>query len=74
MENGGSGYFPMRVVRPLLAARRLHYGFWLPNTYYVKSNAGLTNLRQGIDYLEKSLARYDVLLVAIALPSALLPT
>ena len=24
LENGGSGYFPLRVVRPLLAARRLH--------------------------------------------------
>jgi LysR family transcriptional regulator, flagellar master operon regulator len=24
MENGGSGYFPLRVVRPLLAAKRLH--------------------------------------------------
>jgi DNA-binding transcriptional LysR family regulator len=23
LENGGSGYFPLRVVRPLLAARRL---------------------------------------------------
>ena len=24
MENGGSGYFPLRVVRPLIAARRLY--------------------------------------------------
>ncbi|MHC4816081.1 MAG: LysR family transcriptional regulator, partial [Planctomycetota bacterium] len=24
LENGGSGYFPLRLVRPLLAARRLH--------------------------------------------------
>jgi hypothetical protein len=33
----------------------------------VKSNAGLANLSQGIEYLEKSLARYDVLLLALVL-------
>ncbi|MBW2418783.1 MAG: hypothetical protein JRH19_09570 [Deltaproteobacteria bacterium] len=59
------------MLAPVLVAKRLHFGFWLPNTYYVKSNAGLANLAQGIDYLEKSLARYDVLLVAIALGVAL---
>jgi arabinofuranosyltransferase len=55
------------MLAPVLVAKRLHYGYWLPNTYYVKGNAGLGNLGQGIDYLEKSLARYDVLLLAVAL-------
>jgi arabinofuranosyltransferase len=55
------------MLAPVFVAKRLHYGYWLPNTYYVKGNAGLGNLGQGIDYLEKSLARYDVLLLAVAL-------
>jgi hypothetical protein len=45
---------------------RALYGAWLPNTYYVKSDAGLTNVVGGIRYLVHAGARYAPVLLALA--------
>lgn len=36
---------------PIIISLRYFYGYWLPNTFYAKSGAGLSNLGQGIQYL-----------------------
>ncbi len=51
---------------PVLLARFLYYGFWLPNTYYAKAGAGLANLGWGLDYLDRARANYMPVLVALA--------
>jgi hypothetical protein len=55
------------MLAPVLIAKRIHYGFWLPNTYYVKSNPGLASISQGIEYLYEALPRYDSIVVLFAL-------
>ena len=59
------------LMAPVLIVRRLVFGYWLPNTYYVKSNASLANLAQGLAYLSGSGGRYGaVLAVLLALLAA----
>jgi len=56
------------LMAPVLIARRLVFGYWLPNTYYAKGNAGLANLPYGIAYLTGAGSRYGaVLAVLVAL-------
>lgn len=43
---------------PIALLKRMYYGFWLPNTYYVKADAGLENVAHGVEYLGKALWRY----------------
>jgi len=57
------------MLSPVFVVKRLYYGYWLPNTYYVKSAAGLANLQQGMEYLADALGRYGV---AVAMLAALL--
>jgi arabinofuranosyltransferase len=42
------------ILAPVVVSKWLYYGYPLPNTYYVKSNARLSNLGQGIAYLSRS--------------------
>jgi arabinofuranosyltransferase len=37
-------------LAPILLILRIYYGYWLPNTYFAKSGAGLSNLLQGLNY------------------------
>lgn len=39
------------MAMPVLVGARIYYGDWLPNTYYAKSGAGLSNVDQGLQYL-----------------------
>ena len=58
------------VVAPVLIFRKLYYGFWLPNTYYVKANAGLENINLGKIYLIRNGIRYwpvVILLVVVVI-------
>lgn len=57
-------------LAPILIAKWLYYGYWLPNTYYVKSHAGLANWGKGKSYVLYAIRRYNV--VAFALFSFIL--
>jgi hypothetical protein len=46
------------MLLPIVWIKKLYYGYWLPNTYYVKANAGLANLDHGLDYLLQAAGRY----------------
>ncbi len=46
------------ILIPVLVIKWMYYGSWLPNTYFVKSKAGLSNLDQGLRYLAISYMRY----------------
>lgn len=46
------------MLIPFLILRHAVYGYWLPNTYYVKSGIGLVNLGQGLHYLLAARFRY----------------
>jgi hypothetical protein len=58
------------LLFPIVLAKRLYYGYWLPNTYYAKSGAGLVNLDQGIEYLLEALPRLAVVVVPCAMLAA----
>jgi len=51
---------------PILLWKRSFYGFWLPNTWYVKGGAGLANLEHGIVYFLFNAQRYLGVLVLMA--------
>lgn len=51
---------------PVLAAKRAYYGYWLPNTWYVKAGAGLANAGQGAVYVLFNAERYVSVLVVLA--------
>ncbi len=53
------------MLAPVFIAGRIFYGYWLPNTYYIKSNAGLANLPQGLRYLFIQSWSFLPLLVAL---------
>lgn len=56
------------ILLPVMTALRIYYGYWLPNTFYVKSNAGLSNFNFGLSYMALSYKRYGVIsLFGIAL-------
>ena len=54
------------VLFPVVVLLRAKYGYWLPNAYYVKSNAGLANLHHGLRYLLKAIPRYGLVVGATA--------
>ena len=56
---------------PVVLVKRLYYGFWLPNTYYVKADAGLDNLAHGAEYLAEALRSYAPVVGVAALVAAL---
>ena len=37
-------------ILPVMIAMRIYYGSWLPNTFYAKAGAGLSNVDQGFAY------------------------
>ncbi|MCI0413037.1 hypothetical protein L0222_09580 [bacterium] len=49
------------MLAPILIAKWLYYGYWLPNTYYVKSHAGLANWGKGKGYVLYAFHRYNVI-------------
>jgi hypothetical protein len=53
------------MLTPILILRRLYFGFWLPNTYYVKSNSGLMNQNLGKVYLIRNGLRYWPIVVLV---------
>lgn len=55
------------MLAPVMVAKWNYYGYWLPNTYFVKSNAGLVNLHYGIDYLWNAWSRYDSVMMVLAI-------
>jgi len=61
----------LALVVPHLLWRRWYYGWWLPNTFYIKSSAGAAAFKQGAYYLSRWLVQLHLwavpLLVAIAL-------
>ena len=52
------------MLAPVFSATRLYYGYWLPNTWYAKGNAGLSNLNHGAGYFFDALWRYAGLIAA----------
>jgi len=46
------------VIAPVMIARKIYFGYWLPNTYYVKADAGLMNIDLGKVYLIRNGMRY----------------
>lgn len=56
---------------PIMLIKKLYYGYWLPNSYYVKANAGLANLDHGLDYLLQAAGRYAPVVAVLAIFLAL---
>lgn len=50
---------------PTLVAKWAYYGYWLPNTWYVKGGAGLANIGQGLVYVLFNGGRYVSVLVVL---------
>jgi hypothetical protein len=69
-----TGLWLTAFITPLMILRRVYYGYWLPNTYYVKANAGLANFTKGKIYLAQNAPRYAVIvgILALLLLSAIL--
>lgn len=56
------------ILLPVFIIKWMYFGSWLPNTYFVKGNAGLSNLDQGLGYLSNSNFRYgSIVIVGIIL-------
>ncbi|NIW46656.1 MAG: hypothetical protein GWN14_17560 [candidate division Zixibacteria bacterium] len=53
-----SGIKTAILLAPVMILKRLYYGYWLPNTYYVKSGSGLQNMDLGKIYLIRNGLRY----------------
>lgn len=51
---------------PVIVAKWAYYGYWLPNTWYVKGGAGLANAGQGLVYVLFNGGRYVSVLVVLA--------
>jgi arabinofuranosyltransferase len=47
-------------IAPFFVAMHFYFDDWLPNTFYVKSNAGVANFQRGVFYLWQSLPRYGL--------------
>ena len=56
-----SGLLLTGMLAPILALKRLYYGYWLPNTYFVKSGSGFANILHGKVYLAQNALRYAVI-------------
>lgn len=54
------------ILVPIQFALKSYYGYWLPNTYYAKSGAGLSNLGQGTQYVFNFLSWSVLFVVALA--------
>lgn len=62
----------MFLLLPITIVKRVYYGYWLPNTYYAKSNAGIQNLPQGLEYFQETFPRYSFVLIIILIIFCLL--
>lgn len=60
------------LLVPVLILRKLYYGYWLPNTYYVKANTGLENINLGKVYLIRNGIRYWPVVVLVVILVVLL--
>jgi len=59
------------MLFPIVLIKKMYYGYWLPNTYYVKATAGLANLDHGLDYLLQAAGRYAPVVAFLAIFLAL---
>jgi len=50
---------------PILLWKRYYYGYWLPNTWYVKGGAGLANFGHGEIYFLFNVERYLAVVIAL---------
>jgi hypothetical protein len=62
-----SGLKLTAILAPILLLKRLYFGYWLPNTYYIKSGSGLANTLHGKVYLAQNLPRYLAVVILFAL-------
>jgi len=60
------GLTVLLFLAPVLLLKRSFYGYWLPNTWYVKGGAGFANLGHGIVYFLFNAERYLGVLVVFA--------
>lgn len=57
------GFYVALILAPFVLFRFISYGHWLPNTFFAKSNAGISHISQGINYIRGSVFRYGILLL-----------
>jgi len=55
------------LLTPVMIIKRLYYGYWFPNTYYVKSQAGFANLDHGIKYLYLNAPHFLIVFLLFAI-------
>jgi arabinofuranosyltransferase len=55
------------MLAPIFVLRRVHYGYWLPNTYYAKAPGGLEMADQGLRYLLRVQPLYTGIVLAAGL-------
>jgi hypothetical protein len=60
------------IVVPHLLFRRWYYGWWLPNTFYIKASGGAGAFGQGAYYLSRFVLQFHLWVVPILLIGALL--
>lgn len=64
------GWF-LALVVPHLLWRRWYYGWWLPNTFYIKSSAGSAAFSQGLYYLSRWILQFHLWIVPLLVIAAL---
>ena len=62
-----SGLKLTAILAPIMLLKRLYYGYWLPNTYYIKSGTGFSNIQHGKIYLLQNKDRYLIIVVLFAI-------
>lgn len=62
-----SGLKLTAILAPILIMKRLYFGYWLPNTYYVKSGSLLANIDHGKIYLLVNAPRYLIVVAVFAI-------
>ncbi len=60
------------IVAPHLLWRRWYYGWWLPNTFYIKSSGGHAAWAQGGYYLGRFVSQFHLWVVPVVIVAGLL--
>lgn len=56
------------LVVPVLIWQQMYYGSWIPNTYYAKAGAGISNLPQGLRYIRNFVAANALVMLLLLCP------